>query len=92
MKEVESLGGIAKCVEDRIIQKKLAEQAYEVHKKIESGEMIRVGVNKFKLDEKERDVEVFQVDPRTLPNQIKRLKDVKASGYKRHVAGFSEEA
>jgi len=86
MKEVESLGGIVTCVEDRIIQKKLAEQAYQVHKKIESGEMIRVGVNKFKLDEEERDVEVFQVDPRTLPNQIKRLKDVKASRDNHHVA------
>jgi len=29
---------------------------------------------------------VFQVDPRTLPNQIKRLKDVKASRDNHHVA------
>ena len=79
MEKIEALGGIVKCVEDGTIQRKLSEQAYQTQKKIESGEMIKVGVNKFQVKEEDRDLEVFQVDPQTLPKQIKRLNEVKTS-------------
>lgn len=77
MGRIDSLGGILRCVEDGTIQKQLADQAYEVQKKLDSGEMVKVGVNRFRIDEEDRELEVFGVDPKTLARQIDRLKQVK---------------
>jgi len=78
MERIDSLGGILRCVEDGTIQKQLADQAYRVQKKFESGELTKVGVNKFQIDEEDREVEVFDVDPETLTLQIGRLERIKA--------------
>ena len=78
MERIESLGGILRCVEDGTIQRQLANQAYEVQKKFESGALIKVGVNRFRIDEEDRELEVFEVDPKTLSKQVSRLKQVKA--------------
>lgn len=78
MERIDSLGGILQCVEDGTIQKQLADQAYNVQKKFESGELTKVGVNKFQIDEEDREVEVFDVDPETLSRQIGRLERIKA--------------
>jgi methylmalonyl-CoA mutase N-terminal domain/subunit len=78
MVRIESLGGILKCVEDGTIQKQLANQAYETQKKLESGEIVKVGVNRFQLDEEDRELEVFEVDPKTLLRQVDRVRQIKA--------------
>jgi methylmalonyl-CoA mutase N-terminal domain/subunit len=78
MERIESLGGILRCVEDGTIQRQLANQAYEVQKKFESGALIKVGVNRFLIDEEDRELEVFEMDPKTLSKQVGRLKQVKA--------------
>ncbi len=77
MERIDASGGILRCVEDGTIQKQLAEQAYQVQKKFESGEFIKVGVNRFRIDEEDRELEVFEVDPKTLSRQIRRLKQIK---------------
>lgn len=77
MERIDSLGGILRCVEEGTIQKTLADQAYEVQKKLESGEMVKVGVNRFQIDEEDRELEVFEVDSKTLSRQIDRLKKIK---------------
>jgi len=78
MSRIESLGGILRCVEDGTIQRQLADQAYKVQKKFESGALVKVGVNRFQVDEEDREVEVFEADPKTLSKQVSRLKQVKA--------------
>jgi len=77
MERIDSLGGILRCVEDGTIQKQLADQAYHVQKKFESGELTKVGVNRFQIDEEDRELEVFEVDPETLSRQIGRLERIK---------------
>ncbi len=77
MERIDSLGGILRCVEDGTIQKQLSDQAYEVQRKLDSGEMVKVGVNRFRIDEEDRELEVFEVDPKTLSRQINRLKQAK---------------
>jgi methylmalonyl-CoA mutase N-terminal domain/subunit len=77
MDRIESLGGILRCVEDGTIQKQLADQAYQVQRKLDSGELIKVGVNRFQIDEEERELEVFEVDPETRSRQIGRLNWIK---------------
>ncbi len=39
--------------------------------------MIKVGVNRFQIDEEERELEVFEVDPETRSRQIDRLNRIK---------------
>jgi methylmalonyl-CoA mutase N-terminal domain/subunit len=77
MERIESLGGILRCVEDGTIQKQLASQAYEIQKKLDSGEMVKVGVNRYRIDEEGCELEVFEVDSQTLSRQVKRLKEIK---------------
>jgi methylmalonyl-CoA mutase N-terminal domain/subunit len=77
MERIDSLGGILRCVEDGAIQKQLADQAYQVQKKFESGELTKVGVNRFQIDEEERELEVFEVDPETRTRQIGRFNRIK---------------
>jgi methylmalonyl-CoA mutase N-terminal domain/subunit len=78
MERIESLGGILKCVENGTIQKLLAQQAYETQKKFESKELVKVGVNRFQIDEEDKELEVFEVDPQTLLRQVGRLEKIKA--------------
>jgi methylmalonyl-CoA mutase N-terminal domain/subunit len=87
MERVESLGGILRCVEDGTIQKQLSDQAYQVEKKFESGELIKVGVNRFQIDEEERELEVFEVDPETRTRQIGRLNRIKDERDNKKVKG-----
>ena len=77
--KIDSEGGIVKQIESGAIQRELARQSYELQKKISSGEKVLVGVNKFKIKEEEKDLEVYKTDPETINRQVQRLKAVKAS-------------
>jgi methylmalonyl-CoA mutase N-terminal domain/subunit len=75
--KIESEGGIVKLIESGSIQRELARQSYAIQKRISSGEKVLVGVNKFKVKEEERDLEVYKTDPETINRQLERLKAVK---------------
>ena len=77
--KVEADGGMVKLIESGQIQRELARQSYEIQKRISSGEKVLVGVNKFKVKEEERDLEIYKTDPQTINRQLERLKAVKAS-------------
>ena len=85
--DIEKDGGIVKMIESGAIQRALARQSYEIQKKISSGEKVLVGVNKFKVKEEERDLEIYKTDPETINRQLQRLKAVKASRDQRKVEG-----
>jgi methylmalonyl-CoA mutase N-terminal domain/subunit len=78
MKKVEDSGGIVKAVSEGYIQKEVSMQAYLYEKKIQSGEEIKVGVNKYRIEEEERNIEFHEYDPKLAEEQIKRLNDVKS--------------
>jgi methylmalonyl-CoA mutase, N-terminal domain len=77
--KIDSEGGIVKQIENGAIQRELAKQSYVLQKKISSGEKVLVGVNKFKIKEEEKDLEVYKTDPETINRQVQRLKAVKES-------------
>ena len=77
--KIESEGGIVKQIESGAIQRELARQSYAIQKRISSGEKVLVGVNKFKIKEEEKDLEVYKTDPETINRQLQRLKAVKES-------------
>lgn len=76
---IENDGGIVKMIESGAIQRELAAQSYTIQRKISSGEKVLVGVNRFKVKEEERDIEIYQTDPETINRQIQRLQAVRAS-------------
>ncbi|MBX7198457.1 MAG: methylmalonyl-CoA mutase [Rhodospirillaceae bacterium] len=61
IQEVEKLGGMAKAIEAGIPKLRIEEAAARTQARIDSGRQTVVGVNKYRLDEKE-DIDVLKVD------------------------------
>lgn len=76
---MDQLGGAVKLVEDGWFQQKLADSAYAIFKKIDSGEKISVGVNRY-VDENAGalEAEIHPYDDQCTQLQIDRLNAVRA--------------
>jgi len=79
MKDVENRGGIVKAISEGYIQSEVAYQAYERERKIQSGEIVKVGVNKYRIEEEEPDVELHPFNEEDAKKQIARMNEVKAN-------------
>ena len=78
MERVEKIGGMVKAVESGFVQREVAKQAYEYEKKLQAGEVIKVGVNKY-TEGVDMEVEVHEYDEEGPLRQIKRLKELKST-------------
>ena len=78
--EVDERGGAVKLVEEGWFQQKLADSAYATFQKIDAGEKISVGVNRY-VDETSRSAEVHihPYDEECTQLQIDRLQAVRSS-------------
>ncbi len=76
MEKIDALGGSVTAIEQGFIQNEIAKSAYEYQRKIESGEKIIVGVNKFK-NEKNILPPSFKIDDSIRLLQIQKLKSLK---------------
>ena len=80
MNKVEDHGGIVSAISEGKIQKEVARQAYLYEKMIQSGELVKVGVNKYQITkEEERTIEFHKYDPSLVEQQIKTLNKVKST-------------
>jgi methylmalonyl-CoA mutase N-terminal domain/subunit len=77
MKEIESAGGIVRAVSDGFIQRKIAAQAYREELAVKRGEIVKVGVNKYVVEEESLPVEIYKHDEGTRLRQIEKLRKVK---------------
>ncbi len=78
MEKVEKRGGMIKGIESGYIQGEVSRQAYIREKMIQSGEITKVGINKYVMKEEITDVELHPVDPEVAEVQKKRLQEIKA--------------
>ncbi len=78
MKKVDEMGGIVKAISEGYIQREVARQAYQYEKKVQSGEIIKVGVNKYRIEEEQRSVKFHEYNPSQAEEQIRRLDKVRA--------------
>ena len=79
IEEVESLGGMTKAIEAGIPKMRIEEAAAKKQARIDSGQDIIVGVNKYRL-EQEDPISTLEVDNQTVRNsQIERLNNIKAT-------------
>lgn len=78
IEEVEELGGMTKAIEAGIPKIRIEEAAARKQARIDSGQDIIVGVNKYRLDE-EDPIATLEVDNQTVRNQqIESLNKIKA--------------
>ncbi len=79
IEEVEALGGMTKAIEEGIPKLRIEEAAARKQARIDSGQDIIVGVNKYRL-EKEDPLHILDVDNDMVrKQQIERLEQIKAS-------------
>ena len=80
MNKVEKRGGIVSAISKGEIQREISRQAYLCEKMIQSGELVKVGVNKYRIEEEEeRTIEIHEHDPSLVKQQIKMLNQIKDS-------------
>jgi methylmalonyl-CoA mutase N-terminal domain/subunit len=77
MKKVDDMGGIVKAVSTGYIQSEVARQAYAREKAIQEGNIVKVGVNKYTIEEEERNIEFHEYDPKQTVEQVARLDRVR---------------
>ncbi|WP_159022552.1 methylmalonyl-CoA mutase [Formosa sp. L2A11] len=79
IEEVEELGGMAKAIETGVPKMRIEEASARKQARLDSGQDILVGVNKFRTDEKSS-IEILEVDNTIVrDSQIARLKKLKAN-------------
>jgi methylmalonyl-CoA mutase N-terminal domain/subunit len=78
MERVEQMGGIVKAISEGLIQREVSRQAYLYERGIQSGEIVKVGVNKYRIEEEERDVELHEYRPEQAEEKIRRLDQLRS--------------
>jgi methylmalonyl-CoA mutase N-terminal domain/subunit len=76
MENIEKYGGIVKAVADGFIQRLVARQAFEIERGLESGELLKVGVNIYREGES-MDVELHEYNWESAEKQIESLREVR---------------
>jgi methylmalonyl-CoA mutase N-terminal domain/subunit len=74
--EIEKMGGAVKCIEQGYFQRELASAAYAYQKKVDTGERVVVGLNRFK-DDTEAEIPIFKLSDETAQQQKKKLEKLK---------------
>lgn len=85
MKEVEEKGGMIKAIESGYIQREVSRQAYLKEKKIQSGEIIKIGINKYVMEEKRAKIKLHPFNPKAAEKQKKKLKEIKSQREEREL-------
>ncbi len=79
MDEIENLGGMTKAIETGLPKMKIEEAAARRQAKIDSGQEVIIGVNKFRLDQEEP-IDILSIDNNEVrTKQIERIKHLKAN-------------
>jgi len=74
---IDALGGTLRAIETGYIQREIQNAAYEYQQKVERGERVVVGVNRFRTAE-ETPIPVLRIDPAIEQEQVDRLRALRA--------------
>jgi methylmalonyl-CoA mutase N-terminal domain/subunit len=77
MADVDANGGVVKLVAEGRIQASVSTQAYEMQKRLQSGEFRKVGVNCFRIEEGQKQVEFHPYNEEDARRQISSLNAVR---------------
>jgi methylmalonyl-CoA mutase N-terminal domain/subunit len=76
LERIDALGGMLRAIETGFVQQEIQNAAYDYQRKVESGEQVVVGVNRFQQEEPP--FPVMQVDPELERRQVERLRALRA--------------
>ena len=76
MEKVEKMGGMVEAVASGYVQREVGRQAYEFERKLQSGEITKVGVNEY-TEGVDMEVELHEYNDEWAQLQIDRLKELK---------------
>jgi methylmalonyl-CoA mutase N-terminal domain/subunit len=74
--KIDEMGGALGAAESGFYQSEIQKAAYQYQKKVESGDRVVVGVNRFEVDDDE-DSQILRVDPKLRDEQSQRLAEVR---------------
>ena len=86
MEKIEKMGGMVEAVGTGYVQREVGRQAYEFERKLQSGEIVKVGVNKY-TEGVDMEVELHEYNDEWAQVQIDRLKELKRDRDNKAVAG-----
>jgi methylmalonyl-CoA mutase N-terminal domain/subunit len=75
---IDKLGGTLRAIEEGFIQREIQNAAYDYQKRVETGEAVVVGVNRFE-EPASAPPPVFRVDPAIERRQVERVRELRAS-------------
>jgi methylmalonyl-CoA mutase N-terminal domain/subunit len=95
MAEIDELGGAVACIESGWTQRRIGDSAYKLQRRIESGDRVVVGVNRY-ADSDAKAVDIMKVSPRHQVAQSRALKRLRArrsrAAVERHLGGLERAA
>jgi len=84
IEKIEKMGGMLKAIESGFPQKEIERSSYEYQKRVESGVIQLIGVNRYREDEK---VVIQKIDPREREKVIARVEQYKKARDRKEVEG-----
>src|SRR3954464_2782609 len=75
--KISALGGMITAIEKGFVQQEIQNAAYDVQRKIDGGEMIVVGVNRFSVQE-EKAIPIQRIDEALERRQVERVRALRA--------------
>jgi len=78
IKRIDAMGGALSAIEQGYIQQEIADAAYRYQREMETEDRIVVGVNEYRVDEEEVEMEQLVVDPAIEERQRARLATLRA--------------
>jgi methylmalonyl-CoA mutase N-terminal domain/subunit len=87
MADLEARGGMVRCIEDGYVQGLIADESAAIQRKIDSGERVIVGVNKYQSDEEAPSLVPPAMDEAARRLQLDRLAEVRRTRNTRAALG-----
>jgi methylmalonyl-CoA mutase, N-terminal domain len=75
---IDEIGGVLAGIDQGFFQREIADSAFTYQRQLESKEKIMVGVNDF-VDEAPIDIPILKIDPEVEREQVRRVRELKAS-------------
>ena len=75
---IEERGGALKAIERGEIQREIQESAYRHQRRIEAGEQVIVGVNRYQEEDAAAPADILRIDPRVERDQVERVRALRA--------------
>jgi methylmalonyl-CoA mutase N-terminal domain/subunit len=77
LRKIDAMGGVERAIEVGYMQREIQQAAYEYQERIESGEQVVVGVNRYSVNEA-TSIPILRIDPEIERLQVERLRKVRA--------------